>query len=68
MERVEAGSNLLADKRMQVSACSVGVNYYALPNLVVKADYMHRTIGRGAYNSENLISLGIAYVGWFFSK
>ena len=68
MERVEAGSNLLADKRMQVSACSVGVNYYALPNLVVKADYMHRTIGRGAYNSEILISLGIAYVGWFFSK
>ena len=54
--------------------CSCIFNWYALPNLVVKADYSTRQIGTskvfgtGKYNSENEFSIGIAYVGWFIKK
>lgn len=53
---------------------TAGLNWYALPNLVVKADYSTRQIGTskvfgtGKYNSENEFSIGIAYVGWFIKK
>ncbi|MDD2952987.1 MAG: hypothetical protein PHC95_07465 [Parabacteroides sp.] len=66
MEKTVAG--VTADKRLQVSAWTAGLNYYALPNLVVKADYTNRRIGGGQYNSENMVSLGVAYVTWIFSK
>ena len=56
------------DLRNKVNMWSVGANWYALPNLVVKADYKARKIGGGKYNSENEFSLGIAYIGWFFSR
>ncbi len=59
---------ILADKRYQVSKWTVGANYYALPNLVVKAEYGKRIIGGGDYNNENMLSMGIAYIGWFLSK
>ncbi|WP_320886772.1 hypothetical protein [Bacteroides clarus] len=72
----EAGEKgqLPMDKRNQVSMWTAGLNWYALPNLVVKADYMTRQIGtgkvfgKGKYNSENEFSIGIAYVGWFIKK
>ena len=63
-----------ADRRLEVSKWSAGVNWYALPNLVVKADYSNRRIGTsdpfgsGRYNSENEVSVGIAYIGWFIRK
>ena len=66
MEDVAEG--ITADRRFKVSAFTVGVNYYALPNLVVKADYINRRIGGGDFNGENQISVGLAYVGWFLSK
>ncbi|MDH6359033.1 hypothetical protein [Parabacteroides sp. PF5-9] len=66
MEKTQG--SVLADKRLQTSVWTAGINYYALPNLVIKADYTNRRIGGGDYNSENMISAGIAYVGWFLSK
>ncbi len=63
-----------ADRRLEVSKWSAGVNWYALPNLVVKADYSNRQIGTsnpfgsGPYNSENEVSIGIAYIGWFLRR
>ena len=56
------------DLRHKVSMWTAGANWYALPNLVVKADYTTRKIGGGKYNSENEFSLAIAYIGWFLSK
>lgn len=62
------------DKRFEVSQWSVGLNWFALPNLVVKADYTTRQIGtakvfgKGRYNSENEFSIGLAYVGWFINR
>ncbi len=62
------------DARCQVSKWNFGLNWRALPNLVVKADYITRQIGTakvfgtGNYNSENEFGIGIAYIGWFFKK
>lgn len=71
-EKGEKGQTM--DKRLQTSLWTVGINWFALPNLVVKADYTTRQIGTskifgsGRYNSENEFAIGIAYVGWFFKK
>ena len=51
------------DARCQVSKWNFGLNWRALPNLVVKAVF-----GKGTYNSENEFGIGIAYIGWFFKK
>lgn len=56
------------DLRNKVSMWTAGANWFALPNLVVKADYTTRKIGDGSYNSENEFSVAIAYIGWFLSK
>lgn len=62
------------DARCQVSKWTAGINWYPLPNLVVKADYTTRQIGTRRlfgttkYNSENEFALGVAFVGWFFKK
>lgn len=68
----EAEGKATVDPRCQVSKWSAGLNWYVLPNLVVKADYANRRIGTGrvfgysgTYNRENEFSLGIAYIGWF---
>ena len=64
----------IMDARCQVSKWNFGLNWRALPNLVVKADYTTRQIGTnkvfgtGQYNSENEFGIGIAYIGWFFRK
>ena len=64
----------IEDHRCEVSKWTAGVNWYALPNLVIKADYSTRQIGtskmfgKGKYNSENEFSIGVAYVGWFTKR
>lgn len=71
-ERGETG--VTVEKRNQVSLWSGGLNWFALPNLVVKADYTTRRIGTSSpfgsskYKHENEFALGIAYVGWFVRK
>ena len=71
-EKGERGQTM--EKRCQVSMWTAGLNWFALPNLVVKADYTTRQIGASKIfgtsplNSENEFAIGIAYVGWFFGK
>ncbi len=57
--------NQTMDARYKVSMWTAGANWYALPNLVVKANYTTRKIGGGKYNSEDEFSLGVAFVGWY---
>lgn len=45
-----------------------GLNYYLLPNLVVKADYAMRKLNRGAFHDENTFGLAVAYIGWFAKR
>lgn len=43
---------------------SAGINWFPIPQIVVKADYSCRLLDR-KYNNEPSINIGIAYVGWF---
>lgn len=43
---------------------AVGVNYYPVPQIAVKAEYSKRFLKSG-YNDEPSVSLGVAYEGWF---
>lgn len=66
--------NQTMEARCQVSKWVGGINWMALPNLVVKADYSTRKIGtqkvfgHSRYNRENEFSIGVAYAGWFWKK
>ena len=42
----------------------VGLNYYPLPQVVVKAEYSHRFLKK-LYNDEPALNIGIAYEGFF---
>ena len=70
----EGETGMVMEKRCQVSMWSFGINYYAVPGLVIKADYTTRQIGtnkmfgKSEFNSENEIRLGIAYALWFTNK
>jgi len=43
---------------------AIGVNYYPIKEIVVKAEYSQRFL-KSQYNNEPSISLGIAYAGYF---
>lgn len=70
----EASGGMTVDARCQVSKWVAGLNWFALPNLVVKADASSRRIGTDSpfgssdYRHENEFSIGVAYLAWFFSK
>jgi len=66
MEDTEHGMH--ADERYQRDIFTCGVNYYLMPSMALKADYSHRRIGLGDYNSENTFGLALVYTGWFLSK
>ena len=62
------------DTRCQVSKWTGGLNWFVLPNLVVKADWSTRKIGTAAvvghsrYHRENEFCLAVAYSAWFWKK
>ena len=43
---------------------AAGINYFPLPEVVVKAEYSHRGF-TSPYNNEPSLNIGIAYSGWF---
>ena len=45
-----------------------GVNYRLGKDIVLKADYTHRTIAGGTYRSENEFAIGAAFNAWFLSR
>lgn len=70
-----AEGSATVDPRCQVSKWSAGLNWYVLPNVIVKADYSNRRIGTqrlfgysGTYNRENEFRVGFAFIGWFVKK
>ena len=47
-----------------VQRMAVGINYYPIKQIVVKAEYSHRFL-KSQYNNEPAINIGVAYEGWF---
>ena len=46
---------------------AVGLNYFPIPQIAVKAEYSHRFL-RAGYNPEPSVSLGICYMAFFNRK
>jgi hypothetical protein len=59
---------ILADKRYKRNVITAGFNYYPLPNLALKIDYAHRTLGNGDFNNENTMGIALVYTAWFWQK
>ncbi|MBR1425873.1 MAG: hypothetical protein IJ581_00315 [Paludibacteraceae bacterium] len=49
---------------MERHRIAAGINYYPLPQVVIKAEYSHRLLPTG-YNNEPSVSLSVAYSGMF---
>ena len=47
-----------------VQRMAVGINYYPVKQIVVKAEYSHRFL-KSQYNNEPAINIGVAYEGCF---
>ena len=47
-----------------VQRMAVGINYYPVKQIVVKAEYSHRFL-KSQYNNEPAINIDVAYEGWF---
>ena len=47
-----------------VQRMAVGINFYPIKQIVVKAEYSHR-FPKSQYNNEPAINIGVAYEGWF---
>lgn len=47
-----------------VQRMAVGINYYPVKQIVVKAEYSHHFL-KSQYNNEPAINIGVAYEGWF---
>lgn len=47
-----------------VQRMAVGINYYPVKQIVVKAEYSHSFL-KSQYNNEPAINIGVAYEGWF---
>lgn len=47
-----------------VQRMAVGINYYPVKQIVVKAEYSYRFL-KSQYNNEPAINIGVAYEGWF---
>ena len=43
---------------------AVGINYYPIDEIVIKAEYSHRFL-KSQYIDEPSVSIGIAYAGFF---
>lgn len=65
-EKMEDGMSEMPIYKRNI--CSFGVNYFLMPNMVIKADYNMRRIDGGNYNDENTFGLSIAYVAWFYKN
>ena len=47
-----------------VKRMAVGLNYYPIKQIVVKAEYSKRFL-KSLYNNEPSVNIGVAYEGWF---
>jgi len=60
MKEVEKG--IFANPRFERSLYTFGLNFIWNDEVVFKADYSSRTVGKGSFNTENTISVGIGFL------
>lgn len=52
------------EKWCERSRIATGINFYPIPDVVIKGEYSLGILSKG-YNNEPAISIGVAYSGWF---
>nr|WP_321487163.1 hypothetical protein [uncultured Draconibacterium sp.] len=57
-------SGMLADTRYKRQLYTVGLNYFPIPQIALKAEYSMRVFDK-PYNQENTFSLGVTFSGIF---
>lgn len=67
-ELAVSGEKSPLNDAFKTSMWVAGVNYRLGKDIVLKADYTHRTIAGGAYRSENEFAIGAAFNAWFLSR
>lgn len=68
-EGATIGSRQLSmSNAFETSMWVAGVNYRLGKDIVLKADYKHRTIAGGELRSENEFAIGAAFNAWFLSR
>jgi hypothetical protein len=65
MEQVTG--NVFADTRFKRNAITFGINFFVLPNLVIKTDYSMRKVGgfNSRYNDENTFAISVGFYDTF---
>ena len=63
---MESGTSASTYEWCKKNRFAVGLNYFPLPDIVIKAEYSYRKF-TSTYNNEPSVSLGIAYSGWFLN-
>ncbi len=61
---MKKGTHKVAYEWCEKKRMALGVNFFPMKEIVVKAEYSKRILN-SQYNNEPSISLGIAYCGWF---
>lgn len=64
MGKTRRGVPLADEEQWGRQRVAVGLNYYPLPQIVIKGEYAHR-IFKSQYNNEPALSFGVAYSGLF---
>lgn len=64
----KAASGQFPDPRFERNLWTAGLNFFLTDDVVVKADFSHRTFGLDRYNDENTIGVGVGYSGEFFKS
>lgn len=63
-DAMASGDNKDAYQWCKKNRVAVGVNYYPVKQVVIKAEYSSRRF-KSPYNNEPSLNLGVAYSGWF---
>ena len=64
MEETDPG--IFAVPRFERHVVTGGLDYFVTPNVVLKADYSHRTFGDANVNDENTFGIALGFVGDLF--
>ena len=63
-DSMKKGGNKITYTYVEKDRWAVGLNYFPMKEIVVKAEYSRRTMV-SPFNDEPSLSMGIAYSGWF---
>ncbi len=61
----ETPSITFPDPRFERNVVTAGLNFFLTDDVVLKADFSHRTFGLDRYNDENTIGVAVGYSGEF---